>query len=97
MANERIQRRELWKRLNNIKQNEWLKAGKRLDLIASSSSGKGSHGTLRDPKYSPDDIKSLVITIPKNLYKEMNHVIFTQLLDHGFIEDQIWKALKMLK
>lgn len=93
-----IQRRDLWEGLGNIKQKDWEKAGIRLGLNVSVKGGKGSHIVIRDSKYpDPVDIRGLIATVQKKLAKQHNQTIFKHLLDHGIPEDDIWKALKMLK
>jgi len=83
--------------MGNITPSDWYHAGRRLNLIIDTSSGKGSHAVIRGPRY-PDslNIRGHFTTIPRHLYKEMNRIIFKQLLDFGIAEDAIWKALKML-
>ena len=99
MAEERVKRKELWARLNNIKKpQEWINAAEALGLRIARSTGGTSHCTIRDPKNpNNDDPKSLIATIQKNLYKQVNQGIFKEFLKFGIPEDDIWKALKMLK
>ncbi len=97
MAEERIKRKNLWSRLGNIKkQQEWLKAAERLNLIVAGGGGKGSHWAIRNSDYPINDIRSLVATIPANLYKQANQNVFKQLLADGIPEDKIWQALGLL-
>lgn len=98
MPEDKIQRRALWQSLNNTRPEDWESAGKRLKLVVSKEGGKGSHCVIRDPAYpDPSDYRGLITTIPRNLYKELNQAIFKQVLRFGIPEDDIWKALKMLK
>lgn len=91
MVEERIKRKDLWQRMENITPSDWCRAGSRLNLIVDTSSGKGSHAVIRDPRYvdSPD-IRGHFATIPRHLYKELNRVIFKQILCFGIVvEDDI--------
>lgn len=98
MSEDRIKRKDLWNRLNNIKKpQEWLKASERLGLRTTRSSSGTSHCAIRDPKNSnDDDPKSLIATVQKNLYKQANQGIFKEMINFGISEDDIWRALKML-
>lgn len=93
-----ISNKGLWQSLGKIKQKHWAKAGEILKLWVDYKGGKGSHITLRDPAYFPDssDVKCLIATIQKDLYKEANQSIFKHLLDFKIQENDIWRALKML-
>jgi len=92
-----IERVDLRSALNNITQKDWKEAVKRLGLVFDVSSGRGSHCVIRDSNYPITDIRSLVSTVPKKLYKKMNIIIFEQLMVFGLGEDDIWKALKLMK
>lgn len=93
-----INHKDLWQGLGNITQSDWAKAGIRLGLNVSTKGGKGSHIVIRNHKYSnPSNIESLIATVQRNLGKIHNQTIFKHFLEHGIPEDDIWKALKMLK
>lgn len=97
MAEDRITRKDLWQEMGDITSSDWCRVGRRLNLIVDTSAGKGSHAVIRDPRYpNSPDIRGHFTTIPRHLYKEMNRIIFKQILDFGIPEDDIWKALKML-
>ena len=98
MSEDRIQRKDLWVKMDSIKRpKEWLKVAEKLGLRITRSTGGTSHCTIRDPKNpNDDDSKSLISTIQKNLYKQSNQRIFKQIIDFGIPEDDIWKALGML-
>ncbi|KKW11367.1 MAG: hypothetical protein UY50_C0015G0011 [Parcubacteria group bacterium GW2011_GWA2_49_9] len=98
MPEERIKRKQLWVQLNNVKRpQEWMKAAEKLGLSVAASSGGTSHCTIRDPNnQNREDIKSLIATVQKNLYKQANQHIFKQILNFGKSEDDIWRALGML-
>jgi len=93
-----VSRKELWQGIGKVKQKDWKKAAMRLNLNVSVSGGKGSHIVIRDPNcQNQNDIDSLIATVQKNLAKQLNQTIFKHLLEYGISEDDIWKALKMLK
>jgi hypothetical protein len=98
MANELIKHKELWARLNNIRQNDWIKAAETLGLVVLKSTSGTSHThTIRDPKnQDPKDIRGLITTLQVNLYKQANQGIFISLVKFGMKEDDVWKALGML-
>ncbi len=98
MPEDRIKRKNLWVRLNSIKQpRQWVTAAERLGLTVVSSSGGTSHVTIRDPSIpNREDIASLIATVQRNLYKQANQRIFKQILAFGKGEDDIWRALGML-
>ena len=97
MPEARIKRKKLWQSLDQIKrQVEWIRAAERLGLLVNGSGGKGSHWAIRMGKYSIDDVRGLVATVPTTLYKQLNQKIFKRLLQIGLNEDDIWRALKML-
>ena len=66
------------------------------NLYYSTTGGRGPHGVVRDCDYSPDNIRSLITTVQKDLYKQRNQQIFKQFLDFDVKEDDIWEALGML-
>ena len=97
MAEEGIERKDLWQGIEKIRQSDWGTAAKRLGLDFSKSWGKGSHGVIRRPQFpDPSDTRGLIATVQKDLGKQHNQRIFKQLLDCGSSEDDIWKALGML-
>lgn len=100
MVEHRVQRKELWGQLSNIKKNGiWLKAARRLGLQVTQPKGGSSHYALRLPGHETYDIKDLVATVHSHgtMRKDVNEKIFKCLLDAGFEEDEIWKALGVLK
>jgi len=97
MAENRITHKDLWKSLDGVTQKNWESAADRLGLSFSYCYGKGSHAVIRDPQYpDPADIRGLIVTVQKNLYKQANRSIFKKLIDWGISEDDIWKALGYL-
>ncbi|MEK7180074.1 MAG: hypothetical protein AAB706_01240 [Patescibacteria group bacterium] len=92
-----IKRKDLFQGLGNIKKPEqWLEAAERLELRVCRGSKHPS--TIRDPK-KPNDTgrASLITVIPSHLHKMINQDIFKEILKFGIPEDDIWKALNMLK
>ncbi|MSU56137.1 MAG: hypothetical protein EXS51_02415 [Candidatus Taylorbacteria bacterium] len=96
MANN-IQRKDLFQGLGNIKKVEqWLKAGDKLGLRVCGGSKHPS--TIRNPNMPDDEgSASLIATIPNNLHRHMNQVIFKEFLKFGVQEESLWKALGILK
>ena len=91
-----IVRKNLYKRLGNIKSGEaWLKVAEVAGLRVCRG-GKHPY-TIRDPDMPNEDGKaSLIAVIPNNLHNKMNQEIFKHILAFGVAEDIIWKALGML-
>jgi len=91
-----IARKDLYKRLGNIKsREEWFKVAETAGLRICRG-GKHPY-TIRDPRKPNDESKaSLIAVIPNNLHKNMNQHIFKHILAYGVPEDVIWKALGML-
>lgn len=97
MAEDRIKRRDLWSRLGSIKKKEvWMKAVKRLGLKVTQPKGGSSHYAIRRPHYENWDVKGLVSNVYDPMRKDISEAVFKKLLDIGYHEDDIWKALGML-
>lgn len=75
--------------LTDLTQKQWLKACKKLGLGVDIKSGKGSHARIKHPSGS---LRPL--TIPYHTHKMISLVIYKTLLEWGFEEDEIDKALK---
>lgn len=73
--------------LSNIKQKDWIKACKKLGLEVSTKSGKGSHCLVKHPHTGAK------YTIQNHLYPIANLQIYKKLLEWGFSEEEIDKAL----
>ncbi len=92
-------RQELWDQLNNLKQQDWVKAAKLLGIaVHYSASGTSHYLSLRDPSNpNPDDIRGLVTTVMPNLYKQANQKIFKKVLAYcakkEIPEDRVWESL----
>ena len=77
MAEERIERKDLWQGLENIRQNDWGKVARKLGLDFNTSWGRGSHAVIRNPQFpDPSDIRGFITTIQKSLGKQHNQRIF---------------------
>jgi predicted RNA binding protein YcfA (HicA-like mRNA interferase family) len=72
---------------SDITQAQWLSACIKLGLIVDKKSGKGSHALIKHPNIGHK------YTIQKNLHKFINIKIFKKMLEWGFEEEDIWKAL----
>lgn len=92
-----ITRKDLFHGLGNIKKVEqWLKASGKLGLRVCRGSKHPS--TIRNPNMPDDEGNaSLIATIPHNLHRVMNQIIFKEFLRFGIQEDDLWKALDMIR
>lgn len=75
---------------SDISQKQWLKACKKLGLVVMTSRGHGSHARV----YAPNHPTRPPITIQKHTYKHVNLAVYKALLELGFSETEIDKALK---
>ena len=75
--------------LTDLTQKQWLKACKKLGLNVDVKSGKGSHARVKHPSNS---LRPL--TIPHNTHKMIGLAVYKTLLEWGFSEEEIDKALK---
>jgi predicted RNA binding protein YcfA (HicA-like mRNA interferase family) len=75
--------------LTNLKQKDWVKAYKRLGMVIDTKSGKGSHVKATNPNggFRPQ-------TIPNNTHKFIGLELYKTLMEWGFTEEEIDKALK---
>lgn len=93
-----IQHRELWKRLNNIGQKDWIKLAERNGLFVATGNPGSHYVNIRDPKM-PDrqDPRGLISTVTPNCYKQANEQIFKRFLERsGLTEEEIWKGLRLM-
>lgn len=72
---------------SDITQSQWQKACFKLGLSVETNHGKGSHILIKHPQTAHK------YTIQRDLHKFINIKIFKKLLEWGFEEDEIWKAL----
>jgi hypothetical protein len=86
MAEERIERKDLW-----------IKAAEALGLQITQPKGGSSHYALRLPGYEKWDMKGFISNVYDPVRKDISEAIFKDLLDKGYNEDHIWKALGMLE
>lgn len=96
MAEERIDRKDLWQQLSQIEVNDWIKAAQKLGLNVTQPKGGSSHYAIRKPDYDKSNIKGLICTVYKGMRKDTNEIAFKKFIEAGFDEDKIWKALDML-
>lgn len=98
MAEERIQRKDLWNQLLKIKKKEvWIKAAEKLGLQVTQPKGGSSHYALRLPGYEIHDIKGHITNVYDPIRKDISEAVFKRLLDKGYKENDIWEALGFLK
>ncbi len=98
MVEKRIKQKRLWTQIGNIKKKKvWIRAAKSLGLEVTQPKGGSSHYAIRLPGYDIWDVKGVVSVVYDPMRKDINEIVFKKLLDSGFKEDDIWKALKMLK
>ncbi len=83
--------------MGNIKKQDWLKAGEKLDLVLTVPTGGTSHVAIRKPDIAVEDLRGLVVTVYEGMSKQVNGIVFREFLKHGFEEDEIWKALDKFK
>lgn len=99
MSESRIIRKDLWRKLPNKakKLKVWFSAVENLGLFVTQPQGGTSHYSIRLKGYENTDIKGLVVVIYGNpVRKDVCEIAFKKLLDKGFSEDNIWKALGMI-
>jgi len=72
---------------SDITQSQWKKACLKLGLKVETKHGKGSHILIKHPQTEHK------YTVQKDLHKFINMKIFKKLLEWGFEEENIWKAL----
>ncbi|NQU82427.1 MAG: hypothetical protein HQ539_00560 [Parcubacteria group bacterium] len=99
MSEDRIKHKKLWQQLGCIKKKEvWIRASETLGLKVTQPKGGSSHYAIRFPGNESWDIrKGYICNVYDPVRKDISESIFKKLLDNGYIEDDIWKALKMLK
>jgi hypothetical protein len=98
MADGRINRKELWPRLKNIKKKDvWIRAARELGLNVTQPKGGSSHFAIRLPRHNNYNIKGLISIVYDPVRKDISEAIFKKLLNFGYPEDDIWRSLKLLK
>lgn len=75
--------------LSDLTQKDWLNACRKLGLEVDTSKGKGSHARISKPNtnFRPQ-------TVPYHTHKFISLAIYKSLLEWGFDETEIDKALK---
>lgn len=74
--------------LTNMKQKDWVKACKKLDLVVDKKKGKGSHYRIINPDTNQ------VTTLPSHCHKFISIAIYNTFLEWGISEEDLDKALK---
>ena len=98
MVEDRINHKDLWQQLGCIeKKIVWIEAAKKLGLNVTQPKGGSSHYAIRLPNYENWDIKGLIAIVYDPMRKDVNEIVFKKLLAKGCNEDDIWKALGILK
>jgi hypothetical protein len=99
----KIERGDLTKQIKNLKQSDWQKACERLNLWVVIGSGRGSHiAVYKEVDCDRANRDNLVITIQKHLTPNIQTDKLKQLIAYGdiskkYTEDDVWRALKILK
>ena len=74
--------------LTNLKQKDWVKACKKLNLVVDKKKGKGSHYRIINPDTNQ------VTTLPSHCHKFISIAIYNTFLEWGISEEDLDKALK---
>jgi len=75
--------------ITDLTQKQWIKACKKLGLIVDTKKGKGSHVRVSHPSGGLHPL-----TIPNKTHKMLSIALYKSLLEWGFGEEEIDKALK---
>lgn len=75
---------------SDLTQAQWINACKKLGLKVSTSRGNGSHARV----YMGNNAKTPPMTIQCHMNKLISQKIYKNLLEWGFTDKQIDKALK---
>ena len=76
--------------LSDLTQQQWIKACKKLGLVVDTSKGKGSHARV----YNPANPQGAPMTIQNHMNKLISQKIRKKLIEWGYTEKQIDKALR---
>ncbi|MBP9864493.1 hypothetical protein KBC54_03535 [Patescibacteria group bacterium] len=74
--------------LSDVKQNDWIRACRKLGLQVETNRGKGGHVLVKHPQ------NGMKYTVQSDLHKIINIKIFHKLEQWGFTEEQIFEALR---
>ncbi len=102
-ASVKLKRGNLTASIKHLKQKDWVKLSEKLGLWVPDGGGKGSHKCVyKESDCDRSDHTNLIITIPKKLIPNVQTDKLKQLVAYGslsgkFTEDDVWKALKLLK
>ncbi len=84
--------------MRNFDQKKWMKICSGLGLHVVPAKGKGSHcAVYKDDKCEPKDRSCLVLTIPKNTYRQLQRDLTKKLISYGknnekFTEEHFWEV-----
>lgn len=73
---------------SDLKQNDWIRACRKLGIIVDCSKGKGSHCLIIDPKTRRQ------YTLQRKLHKFLSIKIAKKMTEWGFAEESIKEALR---
>lgn len=74
--------------LADIKQNDWIRACRKLGLQVETHRGKGGHVLVKHPQ------NGTKYTVQSDLHRVINIKIFNKLKQWGFTERQLFEALR---
>ena len=94
-----IQRKDLLPALKKIDKKEWMVAAEKLGLILTQPSGGSSHVAIRDSSFPITDQRGFVTVVYGKMSKivSVNQKVFKRFLKHGILEEDLWKALQIIK
>jgi len=98
-----INRPDLLPRVKNLKQSDWVKVCTKLGIWIAPGGGKGSHVCGYRFENCERTIHNLVITLQQNnLHPHIQYEYVKKLIAFGkesgqYTEDEVWRALKILK
>jgi hypothetical protein len=99
----KLERSHLTAQIKNLKQNDWVKVCKKLNIWIAEGGGKGSHVCgYKEENCDRADSTFLVITIQKHLTPNIQTDKLKQLIAYGiesgkYTEDDVWRALGLIK
>jgi hypothetical protein len=73
---------------SGLRYRDWMRACEKLGLTTDSSKGKGNHCKVCHPSTGK------CFTLQKHIHRFISVRYFKKLLEWGFKEEDIWRALK---
>jgi hypothetical protein len=94
-----LRHKDLHQSLGNIKTaKQWLDAATKLGFSITRPRGGSSHSSIRKVHSKPEDgIQGLITTVYDGMGKQVNQKVFKKLLEYGVEEDDLWRALGMMR